>query len=273
MNNGWSGALSQRCHTRHGQLLAFWRVLRSPSSGAVAAAAHRRPPERQPRPARRTGHAMGVRKSRARPAAFAVGTAPVSPVPAQSAWPAGRPSPGTEKPPETGRPQTESWPAQAEEAEWWPPGAEVWPSEAEELARGRSAPAERVPGERVRGERAPGNGYQGNGHPGNGHQGNGHPDNGYAGNGHPGTGYPGDGQQPGAGYPPGHGRWPGNDGWRPRPESADPGPAPARPEDEAPRSARRPGPESVRSRSTDYPAGSQIAGAPGARTYRVCQLF
>ena len=40
MNNGWSEALSQRCHTQHGQLLAFWRVLRSPSSGAVAAVAH-----------------------------------------------------------------------------------------------------------------------------------------------------------------------------------------------------------------------------------------
>jgi hypothetical protein len=38
-NNGWSGALSQQCHTRHGQLLASWRVLRPPTAGAVAAAA------------------------------------------------------------------------------------------------------------------------------------------------------------------------------------------------------------------------------------------
>jgi hypothetical protein len=42
-NNGWSGALSQRCHTRHGQLLASWQVLRPPTAGAVAAAARTAP--------------------------------------------------------------------------------------------------------------------------------------------------------------------------------------------------------------------------------------
>ena len=161
---------------------------------------------------------MGDKKSR-RPAAFAVGATPDSPMRGQ--------------PPEE---------------EWWPPGAEVWPSEAEDWPDvGRPA---------------------GNGYPGNGHQGNGYPGSGYPGNGHPGNGHPGNGQrsrngqQAGAGYAPGHGRWPGNDGWRPHPGPADPDPAPARPEDQAPRAPRSAGPESIRPRSTGYPVGSQVAGAP-----------
>ena len=75
---------------------------------------------------------MGVRKGRARPAAFAVEATPDVPMPGPSAWPGARPAPGTERQPQTGRAETglwpvqaESWPAQAEEPEWWPPGAEV----------------------------------------------------------------------------------------------------------------------------------------------------
>src|SRR5262252_4282233 len=110
-------------------------------------------------------HAMGDKKSR-RPAAFAVGATPDSPMRGQ--------------PPEE---------------EWWPPGAEVWPSEAEDWPGAGGPP----------GNEYPGNGHPGNGYPGNGHSGNGHPGNGHPGNGQrsrngqqAGAGYaPGHGRWPG----------------------------------------------------------------------------